>query len=290
MPYDARCPSCGAPVTVRSPFARSAPCPHCRTTLWLSREGVEAGPKMSAPTPALSGLWVGAQGKLRGQPFTVVGRVRYKYERGFWDEWFLAGPKDSLVWLSEDEGELCLETEKPLKKTVPAFDQVQAGSMLDLDGLRFAVEEKDTAVLESGEGELPFKSSPGDKLSYLDGSAEGSTATLEYDEDGIKLFAGDWLGLQDLEVERKAAARQTLKVSCPSCGGSLALRLADEAEMLVCEYCGSRLDVRKKPYTALGPMLRAGPKMSGLRIGMSGRLRGVNYEIVGRLRYRDVTP
>jgi DNA-directed RNA polymerase subunit RPC12/RpoP len=245
---------------------------------------------MSAPAPALSGLWVGAQGKLRGRPFTVVGRARYRYGRGFWDEWFLQDSDGKLVWLSEDEGEFCVETERALKRKVPPFDKVQAGSVIELGDFRFTVEEKDSAVLESGEGELPFKAVPGEALPYLDGSLAEGTATLEYDEDGPRLFAGDWLALPDLEVERRAAPRQALSISCPSCGGTLALRLADEAEMAVCEYCGSRLDVRKKPYTALGSMLRAGPKLPGLRVGLSGRLRGVNYEIVGRLRYRDITP
>ncbi|MBL8164213.1 MAG: DUF4178 domain-containing protein, partial [Anaerolineae bacterium] len=52
-----------------------------------------------------SRLRVGMSGKIRGRGFTVLGRIRYMYDEGFWEEWQITwddgAPPD---WLEEDEG------------------------------------------------------------------------------------------------------------------------------------------------------------------------------------------
>lgn len=300
MAYDVTCPGCGGPSTIHSPFAKMAVCANCSNTLWLTQDGVKAGPKMTAPTPALSGLFIGAEGQLRQKPFTVVGRVRYKHGRGFWDEWFLTRPDDTKVWLSEDEGELSVEKEYSFKGELLDFKQVRPGQRMTLSGHPFLVDETGVAVCESGEGELPFQIEPGEEVPYLEGTIDKRMATLEYDEDGPKLFLGEYLAMGALKVDaetaarmdasRKAAPRKVHKSVCPNCGGNLVLRLGDDAEMIVCEYCDSQIDVSAEKFKVLGKMLRAGPKEELIRIGAKGKLRGVEWEVVGRLRYRDVTP
>jgi len=266
----------------------------------MTREGVKSGGKMTAPTPALSGLFLGARGRLRGREFTVAGRVRYRFSRGFWDEWFLSNDDGSMCWLSEDEGEFSLEKEYSFKGDVPVFEKVRAGCKFPLSGHPFLAEEIDTGVCESGEGELPFVIAPGEKVPYLEGTINKRMATLEYDEDGAKLFLGEYLPLSALELDeesaaglaaaRKAAPRKAAKVECPGCGGNLVLRLGEEAEMVVCEYCDSQVDVTGEKFHVLGKLLRAGPREDLIKVGMKGTLRGTGWEVVGRLRYRDITP
>jgi ribosomal protein S27E len=300
MAYDVTCPTCGAAATVRSPFAKMSVCSQCSSTLWLDKSGVKAGPKMSAPAPAISGLFLGAEGKIREASFRVIGRLRYKYERGFWDEWLLLKGDGKPVWLSEDEGDLSLEREYSFKGELPPFEQTRIENLYQLSGHPFFVEEKGTAVCDSGEGELPFPIEPGEKIPYLEGRIDKRPATLEYDEDGPRLFLGSYLPMEQLEIDEASrlsappsavkGPREAVKIDCPGCGGTLELRCGDETEMVVCEYCGSQIDARGGKYEILGKILRAGPKGGTLRVGMKGTLRGTEWEIVGRLRYRDVTP
>jgi|GEM_PF-3167135 len=65
--------------------------------------------KQSGLAPTVSGLQIGQSGELYKKRFTVLGRVRYKYDEGHWDEWHLRFNDGSECWLSEDEGEFCLE-------------------------------------------------------------------------------------------------------------------------------------------------------------------------------------
>ncbi|PCI37486.1 MAG: hypothetical protein COB53_06425 [Elusimicrobia bacterium] len=300
MAYDIACPSCGAAATIRSPFAKMSVCTQCSSTLWLEKTGVAVGPKMSAPAPSISGLFLGAEGKLRESSFRVVGRVRYKYERGFWDEWLLLKDGDKAMWLSEDEGDLTLEKNYSFKGDVPKFEETKVEHLYKLSGHPFFVEERGVAVCESGEGELPFTIEPGEKVPYLEGRIDKRPATLEYDEDKPRLFLGSYVSMEQLSIDpdSKLSApasavkgpRDAVKLDCPGCGGTLELRCGEKTESIVCEYCQSQIDTREGKYRILGKILRAGPRTGTLRLGMKGTLRGTEWEIVGRLRYRDTTP
>ncbi|MEL6548313.1 MAG: DUF4178 domain-containing protein, partial [Myxococcota bacterium] len=57
-------------------------------------------------------LYVGVTGRITAlngsvQDFRVEGRVRYRYEQGFWDEWYLDGSKGAF-WIGEDGGKFTL--------------------------------------------------------------------------------------------------------------------------------------------------------------------------------------
>jgi len=198
-----------------------------------------------------------------------------------------------------DEGELTLETRVELEEPAPSFGKAYAGFRTRLAGRRFLVDEKNTAVCDGGEGELPFKIEPGERVPYLEGVLGGGMGTLEYDEDGPVLFAGRFIPLGALSLDEdslarvkahRTAPRAASRFDCPNCGGSLALRTGKDAEMIVCEFCDTRIDLREGKYRPLGKAVRAGPRNKGLKIGMKGTLQGIEWQVVGRLRYRDITP
>ena len=71
-----------------------------------------------------------------------------------------------------------------------------------------------------------------------------------------------------LAAAKAAAPRKVHKVVCPNCGGNLVLRLGEETEMIVCEYCTSQIDVSSDKYKVLRKMNRAGPKDKTIKVGM----------------------
>ena len=136
-------------------------------------------------------------------------------------------------------------------------------------------------------------------LPYLEGVTGLGMGTLEYGEGGASFFLGKRVPLAALSLEEaslakaqasRAAPRKAGAFPCPACGGSLALRSGKEAEAIVCEYCDTLVDLSEGKHKALAKVLKAGPTLEGLRVGLKGTLRGAEWEVVGRLRYRDVSP
>ena len=80
---------------------------------------------------------------------------------------------------------------------------------------------------------------------------------------------------------RTAQPQTTVRpLSCPNCGGTIALRAAGSSVSIVCEHCGSTLDATR-PDLAL--IVRADQAMhrAPIALGTRGTLGGIAWEVVG---------
>src|SRR5258706_14347009 len=75
-------------------------------------------------------------------------------------------------------------------------------------------------------------------------------------------------------------------LTCPNCGGTIALRAAGTTVSLVCEHCGSTLDATSPDLKIL---LAANEAMHRplIPLGTRGVLKGVTWEVVGYLERDD---
>jgi hypothetical protein len=194
------CPNCGGPITVESAYTTLVVCPYCGSSLYIHDTGVDITGKTAKLAQYPSRLAVGAAGQIRGRPFRTLGRVRYQYEDGFWDEWFLQFGDGQVGWAEEDEGEFTLVFKRKLTSPVPPFDQIRVGSFIPLGGDQMFVSEKGDAKVVGGEGETAMSTSPGRSIQYVDGSAANKAIRLVIDANGITLHQGDPLEFQDLVV------------------------------------------------------------------------------------------
>lgn len=258
-----QCPQCGSPVPVDRRFSHMAVCGACRSVVTFGEGAARVAGRMSVLPAARSRLWVGGTGAVKGRRFTAIGRVRYGWSRGFWDEWLLAGDDGEPIWLSEDEGELSLE--RPLDGA-PDVDvaSLEPGASVTAGGRSWRVTERGVARCEGGEGQLPFAAVEGEDVPFVDlEGPDRSVATLERDEEGPRLFAGEILRpgelrldqereaegfAEDLPVARKAAgdAPERLTqlsgavraVSCASCGGGMEVdSKGGVPDRVRCPYC-----------------------------------------------------
>lgn len=195
-----KCPSCGAALPVEHRFVRMVACKYCETVSELTDEGLNPTGKSAklAPLPTL--FRVGQSGKLRGRAFQVLGRVRYGYEEGVWDEWYLAFDDGGAAWLEEDEGEWTLSRVEKLRTPAPSFEEARVGSRFDVNGLPFFVTERCRARIAGAEGQLFFRAQPGKNVNFVEGNVGGKTAFLEYTEDSIEFGVGDPLERSDVEL------------------------------------------------------------------------------------------
>jgi len=93
---DNLCPQCGAPVPVRGGGLPYAVCAYCQTV--IARDGMaEIGTAASLPED-VSPIQLGTGGVVDGARFSVVGRVRWGWADGAWNEWLLQTSDGQALW------------------------------------------------------------------------------------------------------------------------------------------------------------------------------------------------
>jgi hypothetical protein len=201
MPRQISCPNCGGPLQVESAFTTLLVCNYCGQSLYIHDTGVDLAGKTAKLAEYPSRLSVGAQGKIKGQGFRVLGRVRYQYDEGFWDEWFLQFDNQRIGWVEEDEGEFTLTFKSKLTFPVPPFDQIRVGGFIPLGKDRLFVSEKGQAQFVGAQGEVSVTARPGQALQYVDGNAADKAIRLVMDDKGITLHTGEPLEFDALTVQ-----------------------------------------------------------------------------------------
>ena len=266
--YRAACPNCGAPVEFRSPASAFAVCSFCRST--IVREGAalrkigESAELFDDHSP----LQLGASGRFQGAPFTLVGRLQYRYADGTWNEWhalFDAGdgpPKSG--WLSEDNGRYVFAFDLPAvgapaagpsaiaasADALPAADALTPGARVGVRGEAWSVASLTTATLLAAQGELPIRPALGRAFVVADlRNPRGEVGTLDYSEPAAPRWSvGRSVALSELAMSGLAdSAEKTLKgrsIECPNCGTALEVKLAT-TQSIVCHQCKSVVDVSK---------------------------------------------
>lgn len=174
-------------------------CGYCGTHLKVTDDGFDAAGKHAKLAEFPSIFKVGSRGTILGKPFTALGRMRYNYPGGHFDEWFLEYD-GGTAWFTEDEGTYAIFTEVEDALEFPDITGVRAGQNVMVGAKKVMVKEKGTAEVAGAEGELSFYVEPGTKVVYMDGVSEGKKIAIEGTEDEIELFTGRPLLARDIIV------------------------------------------------------------------------------------------
>jgi hypothetical protein len=184
------CPACGAPLTIKNRFVKMVTCDFCGQISVMSNTGLDPTGRKATLVELPSALYIDATGKIEGREFRVMGRLRYQYDAGYWDEWFVTFEGDQPGWLVEDEGTFILHHKQTIKSALPPYDSVRVGSVVPVSGYQVFVTEKREAVIAGSEGQLAFTVLPGEQVKYLDGGSGGELVSIEYTSDEIELLVG----------------------------------------------------------------------------------------------------
>ncbi|NIL97137.1 MAG: DUF4178 domain-containing protein, partial [Planctomycetales bacterium] len=217
------CPACGSTLDADDTASVLVVCSYCETSIILDQQVAKVAGKMSVLPPATSKLFVGATGQLLNRHFEILGRVRYGYEAGYWDEWYLRFDDDQgTAWISEDEGHLTLESFSHQETLASDFHSALPGDSLPIGQTTFHLDEKGTAVCEGAEGQLPFVVQQGEETPFFDLSTSDAFATVEFERDeGVRIFRGRRLSPEELQLDSTA---EEMGVAA---GGLAAERAAD---------------------------------------------------------------
>ncbi len=194
------CSSCGAPVVINNRFSKVLVCSYCGTHLKMSDGGVTVAGKYPKLADFPSIFHVGSTGTILGKAFTALGRMRYRYQGGHYDEWFIEYDGDK-AWFTEDDGTYTLYTDLFEAVEIPDISTVKAGQNILVGDKKVMIKEKGKAVVEGGEGELFFYVDPDSEIIYLDAVSEGKKVSIEYTENEVEMFTGRPLLKRDIVVE-----------------------------------------------------------------------------------------
>lgn len=293
------CPACGGPVRFQISSSLVTVCTYCRSVVARGDKKFEDLGKVADLTESGSPLRVGLAGQYQGKRFQLVGRAQYQHAAGgVWDEWYAAFPGNRWGWLAEAQGRFYLTfSEKlPAGTSLPAFSELQVENHCTVsDKGEFAIAEVGTATALSAEGEIPYRFEPNVRLNYADLYGPNSAfATLGYSAAEPVVYVGrevtlDEIGVAATERGDEKAPRQisAVQVACPQCGGQLTLAAPDKSERVSCPNCLSLLDANQGKLKYL-QTLSPGKHHPLIPLGKSGKLRGVEYTVIGFLT-RSVT-
>ena len=196
------CPSCGAGHEIYNPGVITIVCEYCGNAVYWDKEKIRDAGKQSILPEGFTRLFRGATGRLRHRRFIVLGRVRYSFGKGFWDEWFLEFTDGAISWLTEDNHELALQT-RYKGKNLPSLEALKPGKRFAVRDIDFVVHEVGHAECLGVEGDLPREIMTGETYPFSDASSLDGRFILgiEYDKDPPTLFLGQWLKYSDLSLD-----------------------------------------------------------------------------------------
>lgn len=197
------CPTCGAPLDIKNRFVKMVACDFCGQTLLLKDTGLDPTGKSAKLIELPSKLYIDASGTISGTPFEVLGRLRYQYDSGMWDEWFVMLEGHQPGWLVEDEGTFKLYHKSTLSSAIPAYEQIRVGSTIDIGGKTVFITEKGDANIVGGEGQLAFNILPGDEIRYLDGNCGPEQVSIEFTSSEIELLIGKAVPIDEIIVKEE---------------------------------------------------------------------------------------
>ncbi len=199
-----QCPTCGAGHSIHNPGVVTVNCEYCGNAIyWNDGEILNAG-KQSILPEGFSRLYRGATGSLLNKRFNVMGRIRYSFDRGFWDEWFLEFEDLTIGWLTEDNHDFALQERKQPTK-MPPYDSLAPGKTFTIRHRHFQVQERGLATCLGMEGNLPIKATTGEEYRFVDASSlDGRFALgIEYDATPPTLFLGKWLRSSEIQLDNE---------------------------------------------------------------------------------------
>lgn len=200
------CPSCGAENTFKLSNSVFVVCPYCKSSLFKSEDQIELIGKVSDLVDDNTPVQLRSSGTYQGKSFSVVGRVRMKWQEGFWNEWYLFFNDGSTAWLSEAQGEFALmrEVKQGLEKLPPSAAWEIQKTITLADKKLVIVDLKRSEVLMS-EGELPFRAQVGDKRFSADLRGVGGEILGSLEQDAkalneVRVYFGQIIELSDLKM------------------------------------------------------------------------------------------
>jgi len=199
------CPQCGDALNIYFKYSKLTSCPSCKSTLLLDDEAVSKFGEMNLLDAEQTLLKMHKPFSYEGLTFTPIGKIRYAYLLGFWEEWFVIDKGGKGFWISVDEGDFVKEEPLELETSLiqELMEKTYLSNTVSIQNKKYLISEKDQGICQGFEGEIPRSIQVGEVLQYLHLTAlKGSEhITLEFEDGKYSAYKGQWLDAYDIEIE-----------------------------------------------------------------------------------------
>jgi hypothetical protein len=195
-----QCENCGGALEVANQFVRSVTCRFCGSAYIVSGDStLSANGQGTSLANYPSRVSVGSRGKMKGRGFQVLGRIRYTYDEGFWDEWQIMWDDDAPPsWLEEDEGYWTLFDKMRLRETITSYDSIRVGASVTINGMQVFITERRTSRVMGSEGQFSAVMPIQGQFGYATGNAGEQIVSVNFWEDEIEVSRGQEVALTEL--------------------------------------------------------------------------------------------
>jgi len=192
------CPQCGDLLDIRIQYSKLVKCQSCGSSIFLEDDSAKLIGKSSVLSPEPSLIKLHTPFNYEGKSYLPLGKIRYSYGRGIWEEWYLHDDDNNEYWLSVDEGDFVLEQKASLGLSSVEFKNLKVGKIYR----GYLVEEKGYGKCVGFDGELPELIEIGQVHQYVHlGKGYGSLATIEFFDGKKETYKGSWIDPFKIEVE-----------------------------------------------------------------------------------------
>ncbi len=206
MQPEMNCPQCGAPTGTGQPGLPVVTCGHCNALL------SKAGDRLTAVGDAgrvpfdVSPIQIGTRLTVNGLRGEIVGRERWAWDRGFWNEWLLEFPNGSINWVAEEAGQFMVMQEMEPTRTnieqlqaIDVTDRSNLGKRIRIGRTNFVVADVKIVRCVAVEGSLAQVISPDFARESIDlRTSDRKAITWQSDGHGYSLWSGAYYRLEDL--------------------------------------------------------------------------------------------
>jgi hypothetical protein len=189
-------------------------CAQCQSLVLREGVSVQDVGKVATLPFDVSPIQLGTTFRVGGLHLRAVGRVRWGWADGSWNEWLLQGDDGEHRWLGEAMGAFMLTVERadlldlPLASEFAGGGAIGVGHEVVIEGVSLrAVDCKEAQCLGS-EGDLPFATLPGRTMTSIDFRGPGAEAlSLQRDEHGTTAWLGFYSELAGLSPDNLRAIK-----------------------------------------------------------------------------------
>ena len=201
------CPQCGAPAQSALPGLPLVTCTSCDALLMVDGENVRNVGDSGRMPFDVSPLQIGTRLTVDGQRGEIVGRERWAWESGSWNEWLLDYGSGKIAWVAEEAGYYmimgAIDPGADVRKRLSDLG-AQAwgvlGESVNFDGTRYTVSDVKKVSCVASEGHLPEAIGADFPRRSLDlRSGDGRALTWQRDAHGSGVWAGRYYRLAELE-------------------------------------------------------------------------------------------
>jgi len=194
------CPQCGDALEIHFKYSKLVKCHSCGSSIFLEDEIVKVIGESSILSPEPSLIELHTPFTYKNKSYLPLGKIRYSYGRGFWEEWFLKDENNKEFWLSIDEGDFVLEEKMQLSLPFKASQKFTVGKAYG----KYLLTEKGQGRCVGFEGELPKEIHFGEVHQYIHLSeGQGKLLTIEFTNKLTETFKGAWIDPLEIKVQQK---------------------------------------------------------------------------------------